>query len=264
MGVVSRSRRGVAAVVAVLAALVLAGCGGAGRDGQATSAAASGDAGDKAAKDVLVAAVKALAGSSYSYTMKIDEGTVTGVVDASGKRQARLDSVASGVRFSLEGIVLGGEERYFRTSIPASGVSAKKWYRFDRTKVTKTGIVGLFETTDPTSSQDFVGRVGNVRKESDGRITGAYDLTRGGDLGVADRQVLAALGEAAKKAPFVVVLDGQGRLVSVRITVPAYGKVAARELAVDYVQQGKAVKVSVPKAGEIVPATAAVYNLLNN
>jgi hypothetical protein len=81
---------------------------------------------------------------------------------------------------------------------------------------------------------------------------------------VADRQVLAALGGRAKAAPFVVVLDGQRRLASVRITVPAYGKVAARELAVDYAEQGKAVKVSVPKSAEVAPATAAVYNLLNN
>jgi hypothetical protein len=76
--------------------------------------------------------------------------------------------------------------------------------------------------------------------------------------------VLAALGGRAKAAPFVVALDGQGRLASVRITVPAYGEVAARELAVDYAEQGKAVKVSGPRSAEIAPATAAVYNLLNN
>ncbi|WP_426510711.1 hypothetical protein ACPPVO_08700 [Dactylosporangium sp. McL0621] len=209
-----------------------------------------------------MAAVKALQGVAYGYTMKIDD--VTGVVDPAGKRQARLDSVASGVRFSLEGIVLGGGERYFRTSIPAAGVSAKKWYRFDRTKVAHTEIIGLFETDDPTSSQDFVARVGRARLEDGGRITGTYDLTRGGDLGLADQAGLTALGERAKAAPFTVALDAQGRLASVRVTVPAYAGTAERTLTVDYRDQGKPVQVTVPKPAEVAPANAAVYNLLNN
>ncbi|MEV6932412.1 hypothetical protein AB0M46_49065 [Dactylosporangium sp. NPDC051485] len=254
--------RGVALVVALLAVVLLGGCGGAG-DGGATSAAASGEPAEVAGKEALAAAVKALGESGYAYTMKIDQGTVTGVVESSGKRQARLDGVASGVRFSIEGIVLGGEERYFRTSIPATGVSAKKWYRFDRTKVGRTGIIGLFETDDPTSSRDLAGRVGAAKLEH-GRITGTYDLTRGGDLGVTDRGAIAALGERAKRAPFAAGLDGQGRLSSIRITVPAYGSTPERTLAVDYQKQGMTVQVAVPKAAEVAQANAAVYNLLNN
>ncbi|WP_433614187.1 hypothetical protein ACQP2P_07550 [Dactylosporangium sp. CA-139114] len=248
-------------VVAVLVALVVGGCGAGGEQPGSTSAAASTD---PAGKDALVVAVKALQGTTYGYTMKIDNGTVTGVVDPTGKRQARLDSVASGVKFSLEGIVLGGGERYFRTSIPAAGVSAKKWYRFDRTKVTRTEIIGLFETKDPTSSQDFVSRVAQARLEAGGKITGTYDLTRGGDLGLADQAGLAALGDRAKAVPFVVTLDAQGRLASVLVTVPAYAGAAERTLTVDYRDQGKPAQVTAPKAAEVAPANAAVYNLLNN
>ncbi|GAA2381120.1 hypothetical protein [Dactylosporangium salmoneum] len=262
VGAARRAGRGVALVVALLAAVLLGGCGGAG-DGGATSAAASGEPAAVAGKEALAAAVKALGESGYAYTMKIDQGTVTGVVESSGKRQARLDGMASGVRFSIEGIVLGGGERYFRTSIPATGVNAKKWYRFDRTKVSKTGIIGLFETDDPTSSRDLAGRVGSAKLEN-GRITGTYDLTRGGDLGLADRGAIAALGERAKRAPFVVGLDGQGRLSSVRITVPAVGSTPERTLAVDYQKQGMTVQVAVPKTAEVAQANAAVYNLLNN
>jgi hypothetical protein len=160
--------------------------------------------------------------------------------------------------------VLGGGERYFRTSIPAAGVSAKKWYRFDRTKVSHTEIIGLFETDDPTSSQDFVSRIGEARLGDGGKITGTYDLTRGGDLGLADRADLAALGARAKAAPFVVMLDGQGRLASVKVTVPEYAGVPQRTLAVDYRDLGKPIQVTVPKPAEIAPANAAVYNLLNN
>ncbi|WP_433216578.1 hypothetical protein ACQP00_08065 [Dactylosporangium sp. CS-047395] len=251
-------------VVTVLVLLVLAGCGGGADQDRSTSAAASADPAVKAGKDALAAAAKSLQTVAYGYTMKIDNGTVTGVVDPAGKRQARLDSVASGVKFSLEGIVLGGGERYFRTSIPAAGVSAKKWYRFDRTKVTHTEIIGLFETNDPTSSQDFAARVGQARLEDGGKIIGTYDLTRGGDLGLADQAGLATLGERAKAVPFVVTLDAQGRLASVRVTVPAYGSTAERTLAVDYRDQGKPVQVTVPKAADVAPANAAVYNLLNN
>jgi hypothetical protein len=247
------------AVLGVLVAALLAGCGGAGGGGT-TSAAASPD---PAAKEALGAAVTALSGASYTYTMKIDEGTVTGAVDPAGRRRARLDAVASGVPFALEGIVLGGE-RYFRTSIPASGVNAKKWYRLDRTKVTKDEIIGLFETTDPTSSRDLVGRVSSATRQSPARISGTYDLTRGGDLGVGDRAALAALGERARTAPFVATLDAQQHLESIRITVPAYGSTAERTLSVDYQGQGRPIAVAAPKAGEVTAATSAVYNLLNN
>jgi hypothetical protein len=213
-------------------------------------------------KERLAAAVDALGKGNYAYTMRIAGGTVTGLVDAAGGRQARLESVASGVRFTLEGIVLAGGQRYFRTSIPAAGVSAKKWYRFERDKVTKRQIVGLFEAADPTSSRDFLGRVGAARVEG-ARIVGTYDLTRGGDLGVGDRSAGAALGERGRAAPFVVGLDAQGRLASVRITVPAHGAVAERTLAVDYREQGRVGVVAGPVAGEVAPATAAVYSLLN-
>ncbi|WP_432836316.1 hypothetical protein [Dactylosporangium sp. CA-092794] len=245
----------------MLAVLVAGGCGGGGERGGATSAAASPEG---RGRQVLVAAVKGLEEGGYSYTMTIDQGTVTGAVDPSGKRRARLESVASGVRFSLEGIVLGGGERYFRTSIPAKGVSSAKWYRFDRTKVAKLGIIGLFETDDPTSSQQLADRVSGARVDGQGRIVGEYDLTRGGDLGVADGEGLAVLGERAKGVPFVATVDGQGRLGSVRITVPAYGRHAARTIAVDYRDQGRPVAIVAPKAGEVLPATAAVYSLLNN
>ncbi|MFI5907337.1 hypothetical protein [Dactylosporangium sp. NPDC051541] len=248
-------------VVGLLAALVLAGCGGGpGADGSTSAAASAPPAG----KEALAGAVKALQGTTYGYTMKIDNGTVTGAVDPAGKRQARLDSVASGVKFSLEGIVLGGGERYFRTSIPAAGVNAKKWYRFDRTKVNHTEIIGLFETADPTSSQDFAARVGEAHLGDGGKITGTYDLTRGGDLGLADRADLAALGARAKAAPFVVTLDAQGRLASVKVTVPSYAGAAERALTVDYRDMGQPVQLTVPKTAEIAPANAAVYNLLNN
>ncbi|GAA3457346.1 hypothetical protein GCM10018962_91800 [Dactylosporangium matsuzakiense] len=248
-------------VVGLLVVLVLAGCGGTAQRSGSTSAAASGG---PAGKDVLVGAVKALQATTYGYTMKIDNGTVTGVVDPAGKRQARLDSVASGVKFSLEGIVVGGGERYFRTSIPAAGVNAKKWYRFDRTKVNHTEIIGLFETDDPTSSKDFAARVGEAHMGDEGKITGTYDLTRGGDLGLADRADLAALGARAKAAPFVVTLDAQGRLASVKVTVPEYAGTAQRTLTVDYRDLGKPVQLTVPKPAEIAQANAAVYNLLNN
>ncbi|GAA0722350.1 hypothetical protein Drose_08565 [Dactylosporangium roseum] len=259
-----RTSRIIAVAVSVAALALGTACGGG--DEKKTSAdnhtAPASASPTPTAKEVLDKAVKDLNSSTYTYTMKIDEGTFSGAVDPAGKHQVKADGVVSGVKYTIDGIVIG-TDYYFRTSIPASGVNAKKWYKLDRAKVTKGEIVGLIEAKDPTSSQQFVGRVGTAKQESPTTITGTYDLSRGGDLGIDDSAVLAALGEKAKAAPFTATLDAQQKLTSIKITVPAYGTVSERMMTLDYAGHGQPVTVAPPKAADVTPATAAVYSLLN-
>ena len=195
--------------------------------------------------------------------MKIAEGTFNGTMDPAGKQQIKADGAVSGVKYTIEGIVLG-TDYYFKTSIPATGVNAKKWYKLDRAKVTKKEIVGLLEEKDPTGSQTFVGRVGTATQDSPATITGTYDLSQGGDLGIDDSAVLAALGDKAKAAPFTATLDAQQHLTSIKIAVPAYGTVAEQAMTLDYAGHGQPVAVAAPKAADVTPATTAVYSLLNS
>lgn len=260
-----RSTRTIAiAVVAVTLAFVTA-CGGgdAGSGTAGTRSTAAPASTSPSAKDALAAAIKGLNSTSYTYTMKIPESTVSGAVDPAGKLQGKLDGVASGVKYSIEGIVLGSDY-YFKTSIPTTGVNTKKWYKLDRTKVTKDEIVGLFETKDPTGSQEIVGRVGTAKQDSPTQISGTYDLSAGGDLGIDDSAAIAALGDKAKAAPFVATLDGQKNLTALKITVPAYGTTAEQTLSVEFRGHGQPVAIAAPKAADVTPATAAIYSLLNN
>ncbi len=251
-------------VVAAMALALTTACGG--DDEKATSStskgAASGASATPAAKDVLAAAVKDLNSSTYGYAMKIPEGTFTGSIDPAGKQQVKVDGVApGGVKYTIEGIALGAEY-YFKTSIPTTGINAKKWYKLDRSKIKKDAIIGLIEAKDPTVSQGLVARVVTATQSAPTTITGTYDLTGGGDLGIDDAAVLQALGEKAKAAPFTATLDGQ-HLVSLKITVPAYGTVAEQALTVDYTAHGQPVAVAAPKAADVLAAPTAVYGLLN-
>ncbi|GAA2631218.1 hypothetical protein GCM10010399_74150 [Dactylosporangium fulvum] len=261
-----RTSRIIAAAVTVATLAFGTACGGgdekktnAGGSSAPTSAASP----SPTAREVLDKAVKDLNSSTYTYTMKIAEGTFSGAADPAGKHQVKADGVISGVKYTIEGIVIG-TDYYFKTSIPASGVNPKKWYKLDRAKVTKQEIIGLLEEKDPTSSQQFVGRVGTAKQESPTTITGTYDLSQGGDLGVDDSAVLAALGEKAKAAPFIATLDAQHKLTSIKITIPAYGTVSEQTMTIDYAGHGQPVTVAPPKAADVTPAIAAVYSLLNS
>ncbi|GAB3872492.1 hypothetical protein ACFPIJ_02200 [Dactylosporangium cerinum] len=255
--------RTIGIAVAALALALTTACGG--DDDKATSGSsksAGASSTGPSAKDVLTAAVKDLNSSTYGYVMKIPEGTFTGSIDPAGKQQVKVDGVAAGgVKYTIEGIALGADY-YFKTSIPTTGINAKKWYKLDRSKIKKDAIIGLIEAKDPTVSQGFVARVGTATQSGPTTITGTYDLTGGGDLGIDDAAVLQALGDKAKAAPFTATLDGQ-HLVSLKITVPAYGTVAEQALTVDYTGHGQPVAVAAPKAADVMAAPAAVYGLLN-
>jgi hypothetical protein len=263
-----RSTKTIAIALAAATLALVAACGddkgstsgATGSTGKPTTAAASPT---PSAKDVLSAALKSLSTSTYTYTMKIAEGTVTGAVDPAGKQQAKLDGAASGVKFSIEGIVMGADY-YFKTSVPATGINTKKWYKLDRTKVTKDEIVGLFEAKDPTGSQELISRVGTATQDSPTSISGTYDLTKGGDLGIEDSAAITALGDKAKAAPFAATLDAQKNLTSIKITIPAYGTTVERTVAVDYAGHGQPVAIAAPKAADVTPATTAVYTFLNS
>ncbi|GGM58403.1 hypothetical protein ACFFX1_51380 [Dactylosporangium sucinum] len=253
------------AAVAVAAIAFTSGCGG---GDEPKTGATSGKAPASAspspadAKSVLDKAVKGLNASTYTYRMAIAEGTFSGAIDPAGKQQVKAEGAVGGVKFTIEGIVVGADY-FYKSSAAAPGIDPKKWYKLDRSKVTKPEIVGLIEEKDPTGSQTFVGRVGSAKLESPTTVTGTFDLSAGGDLGIDDSAVLAALGEKAKNAPFTATLDDQQRLTALRITVPAYGTVGEQAMTVEYAGHGQPVAVAAPKASDVLPATAAVYALLN-
>lgn len=251
-------------VVTAMALTLVTACGG--DDDKTTSSTSKGAGGTTSAaptaKDALTAAVKDLNAGTYGYAMKIPEGTFTGSIDPAGKQQVKVDGVAAGgLKYTIEGIALGADY-YFKTSIPTVGVNAKKWYKVDRAKIKKDAIIGLIEAKDPTVSQGLVARVVTATQTAPTTITGTYDLTGGGDLGIDDATALQALGDKAEAAPFTATLDGQ-HLVSLKITVPAYGTVAEQQLTVNYTGHGQPVAVAAPKPADVTAAPAAVYSLLN-
>ena len=58
------------------------------------------------------------------------------------------------------------------------------------------------------------------------------------------------------------MLDGQGRLAKIVITMPAVGELPAADLTATFAEYGVPVTVTKPAATEVVPAPDMIYQFL--
>ena len=80
---------------------------------------------------------------------------------------------------------------------------------------------------------------------------------------IVDPARLKALGEKAKAVPFEATVDGQGRLTSAVVKVPAAGRTKASRYEITYADYGTTASPAAPAADEQQPATRSAYELLN-
>jgi hypothetical protein len=75
------------------------------------------------------------------------------------------------------------------------------------------------------------------------------------------RDHFAALGGGAREVPFTAALDGQRRLPSLAVQVPAGGRFAAATYRAAYTDYGSTTRPEPPAAGDQIPAPDATYEL---
>jgi hypothetical protein len=141
----------------------------------------------------------------------------------------------------------------------------KKWMLIDPAKIKNTEDIplGYDDETDPVEAGAVLRAIVDVRQTAAGEFAGTTDLTQQGESEIVDPARLKALGARAKAVPFEATVDGQGRLTSTLVRVPAAGKQKAFVYEVTYSDFGRAPTPTAPAADRQQKATAAAYELLN-
>lgn len=225
----------------------------------------------KTPKEKLLDAVPDGSQGTFSFTLKDTETTGKGVVDPAGKRMRLTTEYKDkelGFTITMGYLIIDEESWVKITFANTKGVTGlpklpKKWLHLDRTKVKDQEDFG-FGDPDPAGAVSLFQSIVDVSEPAAGQFTGTVDLNGATKAEILDQQGLDALGEKAKAVPFRAAVDGQGRLTSIELDVPAYGEVEAFTHQATYSDYGVAPKVDEPPAGQTQEAPAEAYELLNS
>ncbi|MEU7906700.1 hypothetical protein [Actinoplanes sp. NPDC049118] len=258
---------------AAVAALVAVGVAAAGGCGLADAAREPAAAASEAPRETLLKSLPDAKTGSFHFAVEGGEAPASGDFDA-GRRSYRI-----GFRyrepeagFTMHSDFLVVEERTwirmrFTGTEGLTGLPKlpKKWMLIDPAKVENTDEIplGYDGETDPGEAGAVLAAIVDVRRTGAGGFAGTTDLTRQGQAEIVDQERLAALGARARAVPFEATVDGQGRLLSTVVRIPAAGKYKASEYEVTYSDYGKAPTPTAPAADQQQKASKDAYELLN-
>lgn len=251
-------------VLPLLAATMLAAGCGTGDDGGGSTPEATKS---QSPTEQLAASTKDLATRSHQYALAADHfgATIAGSVDAPAKmlsQKATLTIETLKITFDVANV--GGQHYVKVAGIPVKGVTATKWQRIDTTKLTSIHVLLMNEIQDPTGAAAAIRCVVSAEKTGPQAYKGIMDLTKGGDgLPTVNQTDVAAMGDKGKAVPFEAALDADGRLSTLKLSLPAYSDLDAGAVTITFSAFGAPVKVDAPPAGETVDAPPALYEFLN-
>jgi hypothetical protein len=134
------------------------------------------------------------------------------------------------------------------------------WMQLDLAKLDKPKNY-MLEDPDPANLAAVFNGLRTVQRDGKGRFTGTLDLTKVTGSALVDSDVVAKLGDKATEVPFHAAVDGQGRITSFTLRVPAYGSKPAETWEVTYTDWGA--PVTVDKPSKTVAPNAAAYEFFN-
>ncbi|MCO8272736.1 hypothetical protein M1L60_19255 [Actinoplanes sp. TRM 88003] len=142
----------------------------------------------------------------------------------------------------------------------------RKWLVVDPARVTDPEVApsGYDGDTDPGYAGLVLKGAAAVAGTGHGHYTGTTDLTASTEAEIVTDARLKALGPKAKAVPFEADVDGDGRLTSLLVRIPAAGKAKAATYHVRYTGFGTTETPVAPAAAEQQKATPVVYDLLNS
>jgi hypothetical protein len=265
---VSKARlAGLAALLALSAAA--GGCGVA----DAVQDAAPASAKPLAPRDALLESLPDASTGSFRFTIEGGDAPTAGEIDA-GKQSYRV-----GFRYRepdagftmLTDFLVVEQQSWIKISFKdTEGLTGlpklpRKWMLIDPAKIEDKDVpLGYDNETDPGEAGAVLRASADVKQTGAGRFAGITDLTQQGDAAIVDAARLKALGEQAKAVPFEATVDGQGRLTSAVVKIPAAGKAKASRYKITYADYGTTATPAAPAADEQQKATKDAYELLNS
>ncbi|GID97939.1 hypothetical protein ACFQFC_17895 [Amorphoplanes digitatis] len=234
--------------------------------------AASGSPAPLGPRETLLKSLPDVSSGSFRFTAKDGGMSASGAFDGD-RHSYRIDLRYREPEFGFtlhSDFLVVEEQTWIRMKFTdAEGLGLpklpKKWMLIDPAKIKNKDDIplGYAGETDPGEAGAVLRAIVEVRQTGAGEFAGTTDLTRQGDLEIVEPDRLAALGARARAVPFEATVDGQGRLTSAVVKIPAAGKFKASRYEVTYSDFGKAPAPAVPAADQQQKATEAAYELLN-
>jgi len=249
-----------------VASLGLAACSSTSNSASAGSATTSASP-SVAPADALVAAATSLNGKGYDMTLTAASVTGKGSVDPTNHAvtfDAKASEGGQTFELNLTGI---GSDLWAKIDLGALnsqvGLDPTKWIKIDATKVDESSIgLNLSNLSDVLDIGSLTKAVSNVQRTDATHLTGTIDLTSLTGTEKPDADALKKAGAAAKSVPFTATLDDQGRLSDLKINGDSIDTGLSVDIAVSNV--GSPTAVTAPPAAEVVPAPAAIYQILGS
>jgi len=216
--------------------------------------------------DSLTTALATLKNIGYDATLTIPAqgATVKTSVDYANKAVTQAVSVNIGDQTRSESFAEIGSDLWVKADFGPMAqnlnIDKAKWYKFDSSKLRPNPFdLSGGERPQPTRplawplgiEAVFV-NVANVTRTDATHLAGVVDLTKatgpevGGKSGAADAAV-----------PFNATLDGQGRLVELRINGANFN------LSITFADYGSPTPVAAPAAADVLPAPDGLYQALS-
>ena len=261
-------RIAVAAVGALaVASLALSACSSTSTSGSAGATTTLSASPSVAPADALLAAATSLNGKGYDMTLTAASVTGNGSVDPTN-HAVTFDAKASeaGQTFELN-LTAIGSDLWAKIDLGAFnsqfGVDPSKWLKIDATKIDESSIgVDLSNLSDVLDIGSLTKAVSNVHRTDATHLTGTIDLTNLAGAEKPDADALKKAGAAAKSVPFTATLDDQGRLSDLKINGDSIDSGLSVDIAISNV--GSPTAVTPPPAADVVPAPAAIYQILGS
>jgi hypothetical protein len=249
-----------------VASLGLAACSSTSNSASAGSATTSASP-SVAPADALVAAATSLNGKGYDMTLTAASVTGKGSVDPTNHAvtfDAKASEGGQTFELNLTGI---GSDLWAKIDLGALnsqvGLDPTKWIKIDATKVDESSIgLNLSNLSDVLDIGSLTKAVSNVQRTDATHLTGTIDLTSLTGTEKPDADALKKAGAAAKSVPFTATLDDQGRLSDLKINGDSIDSGLSVDIALSNV--GSPTAVTAPPAADVVPAPAAIYQILGS
>jgi hypothetical protein len=231
-----------------------------------SGAAPSATAAPADAKSELVAAYRKLNGTTSTFGLDTDIGSVaslkgSGKADPANKAsKSSLAVTGKGTNLTID-VLAAGTDLYMKFSAPLPGVDTSKWIHVDISKISSLSKLGIGDPADPANVKSFTDTVVSVQKSGPGAFKGTMDLTKR-TTGTVSAEVIKAMGEQAKAVPFEAAVNGDGYPTSLTINMPAAGEVPATTTKTTFSDFGQPVTIDKPAPAEVQEAPAALLKQL--
>ncbi|GAA1839763.1 hypothetical protein [Asanoa iriomotensis] len=245
------------AVVCAAVLLALAGCGQVTEAGGAPAAATTAPADPT---EQVNAAARKLEGSSFKFSIESAGVKAEGVRHKpSESTQLKMTGEAEGQEFTIELIQIDadmwmkmdlgldpGDDETLQGLADAFG----KWNHISKEEA-ESSVGGLAKAGADAMGTEMVKGASNLKETAPGTFTGTIDMTSNSDLDLTDDETLKALGDKAKAVPITITIDGEQRLSSLVMEIPAAGAAKAQTATIKFFDFENVEQPKAPPADQV-------------